>query len=94
MRFVLAAATVLLITGCADSALVSTTAPTVVASANGAPIDEKTKLVCHKETAIGTQIIHTVCEQEQTDAERQATQRRINDNRGSQVVAHPGIGGG
>lgn len=92
MRFVLAAATVLLIAGCADTPMVSSTGPTVVASSNQAPIDGQTKLVCHKESKIGSQMIQTVCEQEQTDAERLATQQRIKDTMGSQAAAHQGIG--
>ena len=93
MRLILAAATVLLIAGCADTpALVSSTAPTVVTSTDGAPLDTQTKVTCHKETAIGSQMIHTVCETEKTDAERQALQQRMRDNAGSAAAAHQGIG--
>jgi starvation-inducible outer membrane lipoprotein len=80
MRILFPALAALALAGCAEQpALVSATAPTVVVNRE-ADLTAKTELVCHKETPMGSQMIHTVCEAPQTDAERQANQRAMRDN--------------
>ena len=81
MRIVSIVAALLVLGGCAsqDGLVPGGTAPVVVANTNS-DITPQTKLHCHKETAAGTNMIHTVCEAEQTDAERQALQNKMLDN--------------
>jgi hypothetical protein len=79
MRTVLAAAAVVLsLSACAsqESSLSSPTAPVIVAT-NASDLTVKTKLVCHKESSLGSQMLHTVCEAPQTEAERNATQQML-----------------
>ena len=92
MRFVSIAAAVLVLAGCASQeALVPAgTAPVVVANTNS-DVTPQSKLHCHKETAAGTNMIHNVCETEQSEADRQALQQQIQNNMGN-VAAHQGIG--
>jgi uncharacterized protein YcfL len=81
MRTFFTALGVLCLAGCASQqpALVSSTGPTVVVNRD-TELTTKTQLVCHKESSIGSQMIHTVCEAPQTEAEREATQRALRDN--------------
>ncbi len=78
MRTVLIAAAVLSLAACAsqESDLHSPTAPLIVAT-NGTDLNGQTKLVCHKEASLGSQMLHTVCEAPQTDADRNATQQAL-----------------
>jgi anti-sigma-K factor RskA len=88
-----AAAAVLVLAGCAsqNDGLVSTTAPTVVASSN-TELTAQTKLVCHKETSTGSTMIHSVCETEQSEADRQALQNKLLNNGSQNAAGHQGIG--
>jgi starvation-inducible outer membrane lipoprotein len=81
MRIVSICAALLVLGGCASQpALVAGgTAPVVVANST-TDIKPETKLVCHKESPAGSNMIHTVCETEQTQAERDALQNRMMNN--------------
>jgi hypothetical protein len=81
MRIVSICAALLVLGGCAsqESLVAGGTAPVVVANAN-TEITPKTKLVCHKESPAGSNMIHTVCETEQSEADRQALQNRLQNN--------------
>ena len=94
MRFISlsAAAVVLALAGCASSdGLVDSRAPTVVASTD-TNLTPQSKVVCHKEASMGSNMIHSVCETEKTEAERQALQNRIGIDGQQNKIAHPGIG--
>ena len=82
----------LVLGGCAsqDGLVAGGTAPVVVANRN-TDLTPETKLHCHKETAAGSNMIHNVCETEQSEADRQALQNQIMNNQGN-VAAHQGIG--
>ena len=94
MRIVCLAAALLVSAfgGCAsqDALVAGGTAPIVVANTT-TDLNGQSKLHCHKESAAGSNMIHTVCETEQTEAERQAMQNQINNNMGN-AAAHQGIG--
>ncbi|HYP34102.1 MAG TPA: hypothetical protein VES00_19705 [Burkholderiaceae bacterium] len=83
----------LVLCGCASQSdgLVSATAPTVVAS-TGTQVTPQTKLVCHKETSTGSTMIHSVCETEQSEADRQALQNQLLNNGSQNAASHQGIG--
>jgi len=87
------AAALLVLGGCAsqNDGLISAQAPTVVASSN-TQLTPQTKVVCHKETSMGSNMIHSVCEAEPTEADRQALQNKMLDNGSQNVVNHQGIG--
>jgi starvation-inducible outer membrane lipoprotein len=92
MRSLLIAAFVLSLSACAsDSGLVSTTAPVVVASSN-TELNAQTKLVCHKEASLGSQVLHNVCVAPQSEADRNATQQDLRNMAAPNAVTHPGIG--
>lgn len=93
MRSLSIAAVVLCLSACAsqESGLTSATAPVVIAS-NGTQLNAKTELVCHKEASLGSQMLHTVCEAPQTDADRNATQQQLRNMAPPNSVSHPGIG--
>ena len=93
MRTLFIAAAVLSLSACAsnESGLVSATAPVVVAS-NSTELTAQTKLVCHKEASLGSQMLHTVCTAPQSDADRNATQQELRNMATPNSVAHPGIG--
>lgn len=87
-----AAAAVLVLVGCASNdGLVSKTAPTVVASSN-TELTPQTKVVCHKETSMGSNMIHSVCETEQSEADRQALQNKMLNNGSQNAASHQGVG--
>jgi starvation-inducible outer membrane lipoprotein len=87
MRIVSICAALLVLGGCAQQPLVAGgTAPVVVANST-TEIKPETKLVCHKESPAGSNMIHTVCEAQQTEAERQATINQISNN----VQANGGV---
>ena len=66
--------------GCAtNDGLVPAQAPTVVASTN-TELTPQSKVVCHKETSMGSNMIHSVCETEQSEADRQALQSKLLNN--------------
>lgn len=90
MRFVSICAALLVLAGCASQAelVPGGTAPVVVANTT-TDITPKSKLVCHKESPAGSNMIHTVCETEQTQAERDALQQKIMNN----VQANGGVHG-
>jgi len=75
------ATALLVLAGCAsqNDGLVSSQAPTVVASSN-TQLTPQTKVVCHKETSMGSNMIHSVCETEQSEADRQALQSKLLNN--------------
>lgn len=87
------ATALLVLAGCAsqNDGLVSAQAPTVVASSN-TDLTPQTKVVCHKETTMGSNMIHSVCETEQTEADRQALQNKLLNNGSQNTVNHQGIG--
>lgn len=87
------ATALLVLAGCAsqNDGLVAVQAPTVVASSNS-DLTAKTKVVCHKETTMGSNMIHSVCETEQSEADRQALQNKMLDNAAQNTVNHQGIG--
>jgi hypothetical protein len=93
MRFISISMAALALCGCASQSdgLVSATAPTVVATSN-TQVTPQYKLVCHRETSIGSSMIHSVCETEQTAAERQALQDKLLDNASTNAAAHQGVG--
>ena len=93
MRVFFIAAAVLALAGCANQepVLTASTAPSVVASEN-ATLTPQTKMVCHKESAIGSSMIHTVCETEQSAADRIALQERMRNIAPNNSIAHPAAG--
>ena len=93
MRMISIFAAALALCGCAshNDGLVSATAPTVVANAN-TEVTPQSKLVCHKETSIGSSMIHSVCETEQTAAERQALQDKLVNNASVNAAQHQAVG--
>jgi hypothetical protein len=90
-KMTVSAASILLgLAGCATSdGLVPAQAPTIVASTN-TELTPQSKVVCHKESSMGSNMIHSVCETEQSEADRQALQNKIM-NTGS-MAGHQGIG--
>jgi len=87
MRIVSICAALLVLGGCAEPALVEGgTAPVVVANAT-TDVKPETKLVCHKESPAGSNMIRTVCETEQTQAQRDSLQNKIMNN----VQANGGV---
>jgi hypothetical protein len=90
MRIVSICAALLVLGGCAsqEPLVGGGTAPIVVANST-TDLKPQTKLVCHKESPAGSNMIHTVCEAEQTEAERQATINKISNN----VQANGGVHG-
>ncbi|MFL6697139.1 MAG: hypothetical protein ACJ8GJ_08245 [Vitreoscilla sp.] len=95
MRILSICAALLVLGGCAsqDGLIGTATAPVVVASSN-TQLTPQSKLVCHKEASIGSQMIHTVCETEQTDADRQAMQNKLLDNAQQNAASFHAAGGG
>ncbi len=93
MRVFFIASTVLALAGCAtqEPVINAPTAPVVVVSAN-TDLTPQSKLVCHKESAIGSSMIHTVCETEQSQADRLATQDRLRNMLPNNSIAHPAAG--
>ncbi len=93
MRRLFVAAVVLSLSACAsqDPGLVSSSAPVIVAT-NTTELTADTKLVCHKEASLGSQVIHTVCEAPQSDAERNATQQALRRMSPPNSVSHTGNG--
>jgi len=93
MRIISISLAALAVCGCAsqNDGLVGATAPTVVAT-SGTEVTPQSKLVCHRETSIGSSMIHPVCETEQTAAERQALQDKLNNNGSINAAQHQGIG--
>ncbi len=85
---------VLAMAGCAtqESGLVGATAPTVVASSTTV-LTPESKLVCHRETSTGSNMIHTVCESEQSAADRNGVQEQLRNMAPPNAVAHPAVGG-
>ena len=92
MRIVSVVAALLALGGCAshDGLVAGGTAPVVVANTN-TDIKPETKLRCHKESPAGSNMIRTVCEPEQSEADRQRMQNQINANMSN--VAAPQGGG-
>jgi hypothetical protein len=90
MRFSLIAFAAFALSGCASQEPVITgvTAPTVLAS-NSTTLTPESKLVCHKESPIGSNMIHTVCETEQSAAERNALQEQMRNR----TPSNPAAGG-
>jgi uncharacterized protein with LGFP repeats len=87
MRIVSICAVLLMLGGCAEPALVGGgTAPVVVANAT-TDVKPETKLVCHKESPAGSNMIRTVCEAEQSQAQRESLQNKIMNN----VQANGGV---
>lgn len=80
--------------GCATQEPVATspTAP-VVLSSDRTWLASDTKVTCHKEAQTGSSMIHTVCETEQTAADRIATQERLRNMPPNNGIAHPAAGG-
>ncbi|MEP6506107.1 MAG: hypothetical protein ABJD97_22415 [Betaproteobacteria bacterium] len=93
MRVIFLASCLLAIAGCASAPPVvnAVTAPVVVASENGS-LAADSKLVCHKEAQTGSSMIHTVCETEQSAADRIATQERMRNMAPNNSIAHPAPG--
>ncbi len=93
MRTFFIAAVVLSLSACAsqDPGPTGATAPVVIAS-NGTQLTAKTELVCHKEASLGSQMLHTVCEAPQTDADRNTTQQQLRNMAPPNSTTHPGIG--
>ncbi len=90
MRIVSICAALLVLGGCASqpATLGAATAPVMVANTTS-DIKPETKLVCHKESPAGSNMIHTVCEPEQTEAERAALRNTLMNN----VMANGGVRG-
>ena len=78
MRLLLAAAASVALSACAsqESTLTSATAPVVVTTASS-DLTPQTKLVCHKESSLGSQMLHNVCEAPRSEADRAATQEGL-----------------
>ena len=93
MRRFFIAAVVLSLSACAsqESALVSSSAPVIVAN-DTTQLTPETKLVCHKEASLGSQMIHTVCEAPQSDADRNATQQQLRNMAPPNSVPRAAIG--
>jgi hypothetical protein len=93
MRVFFIASTVLALAGCAaqEPVVNASTAPVVVANGN-TDVTPKSKLYCHKESAIGSSMNHTVCETEQSEADRLATQDRLRNTLPNNSIAHPAAG--
>ena len=93
MRVFFIAAAVLALAGCANQepVLTASTAPVVVASED-TTLTPKTKMVCHKEAQTGSSMIHTVCETEESAADRIALQERLRNMAPNNSIAHPAAG--
>jgi len=93
MRVFFIASTVFALAGCAaqEPVVNAPTAPVVIANGN-TDLTPQSKLVCHKESAIGSSMIHTVCESEQSEADRLATQDRLRNQLPNNGVTHPAVG--
>ena len=92
MRIVFICAALLVVGGCASNSLVpGGTAPVVVASSN-TEVTPKSKLVCHKESPAGSNMIHTVCETEQSQADREAMQNKLLNVGQHNAAVYPAIG--
>jgi hypothetical protein len=93
MRIVSICAALLVLGGCAsqENLVAGGTAPVVVANSN-TEITPKTKLVCHKESPAGSNMIHTVCETEQSEANRQALQNKLLDVGAQNGANHHAVG--
>jgi hypothetical protein len=80
--------------GCVSQApvVVGATAPVVVANAN-TELNPASKLVCHKESPIGSSMIRTVCEAEQSEADRRAIQDQARNLLPNGNLTHPAVGG-
>ncbi|MEP6506108.1 MAG: hypothetical protein ABJD97_22420, partial [Betaproteobacteria bacterium] len=76
MRALFLACAVVALSGCAAPVITSPTAPTLIAS-QATTVTPETKLVCHKEAQTGSSMIHTVCETEQSAADRIAMQEQM-----------------
>jgi hypothetical protein len=83
----------LTLAGCAmqEPVVNASTAPVIVANAN-TELSAKTTVVCHKDRSIGSNMIHSVCEAAQSDADRLASQDRLRDTMLNNNVAHPAVG--
>lgn len=93
MRRLFVAVAVLFLSACAsqEPALVSSSAPLIVAN-DTTQLTPDTKLVCRKESSLGSQMIHTVCEAPQSDADRNATQRALRSMSPPNSVPRSAIG--
>jgi len=93
MRTVSISATLLALVlgGCAaeEGAASGSKAPVTVVATSNTEITTQTKLHCHKETPPGSNVIQNVCEAEQSQADRDATQRQLMNN----VQANGGVHG-
>jgi len=95
MRMISISVAALVLCGCASQGegLTGATAPTVVATSNTV-VTPQSKLVCHRETSTGSSMIHSVCETEQSVAERQALQDKLTISGSLNGVQHPAAGTG
>ncbi len=93
MRLVLPCLVLFAIAGCAsqEPLVGAGTAPVIVAAASD-DLTPKSQLHCHKESPAGSNMIRTVCEADQTEAERQALQNKMLDNGAQNRVNFKGIG--
>ena len=93
MRVILLASFLLAVAGCASQQPVvnAATAPVVVASENSS-LTLDSKLVCHKEAQTGSSMIHTVCETEQSAADRIGLQEQLRNMPPNNSIAHPAAG--
>jgi uncharacterized protein with LGFP repeats len=95
MRIVSICAALLVLGGCASQpGLVGGgTAPVVVANSTS-DVKPETKLVCHKESPAGSNMSHTVCETEQSQADRDALQFKLMNNMQANGGVHAAAGAG
>ncbi len=79
--------------GCANQepGPIAATAPLVVAS-ESTTLTPQSELVCHKESPLGSSMIRTVCETEQSEADRLATPDRIRATLPNSSLTHPAVG--
>ena len=93
MRVLFISAAILALAGCAsqEPVVASSTTPVLVASTS-TEVTTKTKVVCHKVSDTGSSMIHSVCETESTDGDRNALQEQMRNNLPNNSIAHPAAG--
>jgi hypothetical protein len=91
MRTLVVVSQFIALAGCAsqEPVITAATAPTLVAG-ESTTLTPQSKIVCHKEAQLGTVVMRTVCETEQSAADRIALQERLRNMARPSSNPHPG----
>jgi len=92
MRLLASAFAFMVLSGCAaqEPVITAATAPTLV-NGESTTLTPQSRLVCHKEAQLGTVVMRTVCETEQSAADRIAMQERLRNMAKPSSNPHPGL---